>query len=74
MKTRVIKVTLLGDWTPEEIQLTLESNFGGFGVTYQGDEERILYVKPHAATCDVFKRQLREMEKDGQLSFKEELA
>ena len=72
MTTRLSKVTLLGDWTPEEIELTVESGFGGFGFRYRGNENRVLYVKPHLESCEVFKAQLKAMEKDGQLSFVEE--
>lgn len=69
---RLIKVTY-GEHCPLEIvDLAIESGFGGFGTTYRGNHERVLYIRPHRESYETLKAQLKVMEEGGELSFVEE--
>jgi len=71
-RQRVVKVKFLKRWTPADIELALESGFGGVGVVYRGQEEDVLFVEPSEEGYKLLKAQLATMEREGDISYSEQ--
>jgi hypothetical protein len=71
MNKRRIKITYPENTPPEDIQLAVESNFGGFGTVYRGENERVLYLLQFRVPYDLVKAQLAQLQNDGYLAWEE---
>jgi len=66
-----IKITYPAHAPVEEIDLALESGFGGMGSAYRGSENRVLFVHRFEWPYDLIKAQLSVLQEKGYLSWEE---
>jgi hypothetical protein len=71
MNARRIKITYPQGATAEEIDLAVESGFGGFGTVYRGENERVLYLLQFRVPYALVKAQLAQLQNDGYLTWEE---
>jgi hypothetical protein len=67
-----IKVTFKEHFSLELIELMLQTEFVGLGVSCRREDPRVLYVEPSSEQYRDLKAQLEELEREGALSFVEE--
>lgn len=67
-----IKVTFKDHFPLDLIELMVQSEFVGLGVSHHGQDQRVLYVQPSPERYRDLKAQLEELEREGALSFVEE--
>ena len=69
----VFKVTFKEDFPVELVHMLRDTEFVGLSAAYSDENPRVLYLKPTIEQHAELKAQLQELEREGALSFVEEL-
>lgn len=71
--SKLVKVTFKEHFPLEMVDGFLQSDFVGLGTVYKRDDPRVLYVRPKPECQELLIEQLTVWEREGALSFVEEI-